>query len=117
MSESLSERISQRLFEIELGKLTRQLSPPHGIDLSSNDFLGLSNDKRLKDAFIRGVENLGVGSTGSRLLRGERNEFAEIEKRFADFKKTEAALYFSSGFQANVGLLQTFLEEKDVIFS
>src|SRR5262249_23679209 len=55
--------------------------------------------------------------TGSRLLRGERDAFASLERRFAAFKGTERALYFSSGYLANLAVLTTFPEEKDVIFS
>lgn len=113
----LQSRIQARLAENKVKDLERKLIPPHGIDLSSNDFLGLANDKRLKKAFIEGIENLGVGSTGSRLLRGERTEFSEVEAAFAVWKETEKSLYFSSGYQANVGLLQTFCEDRDVVFS
>lgn len=102
---------------IETEGLRRKLAPPHGIDLSSNDFLGLAKDERLKNAMIEGVRREGVGSTGSRLLRGERNSFAEIEKQFAVWKNTNRALYFNSGYQANIGVLQTFPEEDDVVFS
>ncbi len=66
---------------------------------------------------IRAVKREGVGSTGSRLLRGERDCFAAVEKQFADWKKTGRALYFNSGYQANIGLLQTFLEDDDTVFS
>jgi 8-amino-7-oxononanoate synthase len=58
----------------------------------------------------------GCGSTGSRLLRGDRPCFSAIEQRFAAFKGTEAALYFSSGYAANLAVLSTFLEDGDVVF-
>ena len=59
----------------------------------------------------------GCGSTGSRLLRGERECFAAVERRFARFKGAERALYFSSGYLANIGVLTTLAEAGDVIFS
>lgn len=58
----------------------------------------------------------GCGSTGSRLLRGHRSCFSDIERKFARFKGTEAALYFSSGFAANLSVLSAFLEEGDIVF-
>jgi len=58
----------------------------------------------------------GCGSTGSRLLRGDRSCFSAIEQRFAAFKGTEAALYFSSGYAANLAVLSTFLEDGDLVF-
>lgn len=117
MSSGLRARIIKNLVEIESKGLTRKLASPRGIDLSSNDFLCLARDARLKKAAINAIEREGIGSTGSRLLRGERDCFRAVEKRFAEFKKTENALYFSSGYQANIGLLTAFLEPGDVVFS
>lgn len=114
---TLEKRIKTRLGEIEAKGLTRNLSSPKGIDFSSNDYLGLSGDGRLKRAVIAGIEREGVGSTGSRLLRGERDCFREVEMEFAEWKGTENSLYFSTGYQANIGVMQTFLEEDDVVFS
>lgn len=114
---NLRTRIFERLSEIERKGLKRRLAPPRGIDLSSNDYLGLANDERLKNAMIEAVRSEGVGSTGSRLLRGERDCFAAVERQFAAWKSAERALYFNSGYQANIGLLQAFLEDGDVVFS
>ena len=117
MNKRLFDKISIRLAHIRAEGLNRKLVAPHGIDLSSNDYLGLANDERLKNAMIAGVRREGVGSTGSRLLRGERDCFREVEKQFAVWKNTGRALYFNSGYQANIGILQTFAEESDVVFS
>lgn len=95
----------------------RTLRPPEGIDLSSNDYLGLASDPRIKSAMIEGVEREGVGSTGSRLLRGDRDTFSTLERRFARFKGTGRALYFSSGYLANIAVMTTFAEAEDVIIS
>ena len=113
----LKERIQKNLAEIEAKGLTRKLVSPQGVDLSSNDFLCLSKDERLKLAMIEGIRREGVGSTASRLLRGERRCFAEVEKQFARWKGTQKSLYFATGYQANIGLLQTFLEKEDIVFS
>ena len=60
---------------------------------------------------------MGAGSTGSRLLRGERECFTALEQRFAAFKGTERALYFSSGYLANIAVLATFPEAGDTVYS
>ncbi len=93
-------------------------APPAGIDLSSNDYLNLSTHPRPRDAAHRRAPCAkDAGSTGSRLLRGERDCFAAVERRFARFKGTERALYFSTGYLANIGVLTTLAETGDVIFS
>ena len=97
--------------------LLRTLREPAGIDLSSNDYLNLSKHPVLATRFIEGAVREGCGSTGSRLLRGERACFAEVERRFARFKGAEKALYFSTGYLANIGVLTTLAEAGDVVFS
>jgi 8-amino-7-oxononanoate synthase len=97
--------------------LLRTLRAPSGIDLSSNDYLGLANHPHVKERMIEAVAREGAGSTGSRLLRGTRDSFAAIERRFASFKGTERSLYFSSGYLANLAVLTTFPEAGDVILS
>lgn len=113
----INDRIKKRLAEIESKGLKRKLTSPIGIDFSSNDYLGLATDQHLKIAMIEAVEREGIGSTASRLLRGERDCFRKVEKKFAEWKGTENSLYFSSGYQANIGIMQTFLEKDDVVFS
>jgi len=117
MPDTLAIRIQERLQAIRESRLERSLRPPSGIDFSSNDYLGLSNHPRVVQAMLEAIEREGVGSTGSRLLRGERQAFAEIEARFAAFKGAERALYFSSGYLANLAVLTTFVEGGDVILS
>src|SRR5215510_6456573 len=116
-TDSLAARIAERLQAIREGRLERSLRPPSGIDFSSNDYLGLSRHPRVIQAMVDAIERDGVGSTGSRLLRGDREAFADIERRFAAFKGTERALYFSSGYLANLAVLTTFAEGGDVILS
>jgi len=113
----MRERLAQRLAGIDAGGLRRTLRPPAGIDLCSNDYLGLANHPSLKQRMADAVIADGVGSTGSRLLRGERISFARVEENFARFKGTERSLYFSSGYLANLAVLTTFPEAGDVIFS
>ena len=116
-SESLESRVRARVNALAGAKLLRALRSPHGIDFSSNDYLGLSNHPLLKERMIEAVRREGCGSTGSRLLRGHRESFSAVEERFAELKQTERALYFSSGYLANIAVLTTFPEKDDVILS
>jgi 8-amino-7-oxononanoate synthase len=113
----LETRLASRLREIESAGLTRTLRPPSGIDLSSNDYLALAAHPLLKRRMSAAVLREGCGSSGSRLLRGERESFSSIERRFAAFKGAERSLYFSSGYLANLAVLTTFAEESDIVFS
>jgi 8-amino-7-oxononanoate synthase len=117
MSGLVETRIAHRLQEIEAAGLFRRLSVPVGVDLSSNDYLGLAHHPLLKKRMAEAICREGCGSTGSRLLRGHRESFTAIECRFAGFKGTEAALYFGSGYAANLAVLSTFLESDDYAFS
>jgi len=117
MPDAVVSRLRERLAAIDEAGLRRTLRPPSGIDLCSNDYLGLANHPILKQRMAEAVLAEGVGSTGSRLLRGERTSFACVEEKFARFKGTERSLYFSSGYLANLAVLTTFPEAGDVIFS
>jgi 8-amino-7-oxononanoate synthase len=115
--DSLEARVGERMSAIRDAQLLRTLRPPAGVDFSSNDYLGLAANPLIKRAMIGAVEQHGCGSTGSRLLRGERDAFSAVERTFAAFKHTERALYFSSGYLANLAVLTTLPEDGDVIFS
>jgi 8-amino-7-oxononanoate synthase len=112
---ALERRIHSRLERLQAEGLQRSLCPPQGVDLCSNDYLQLAADPRLKQRMAEAVLRLGCGSTGSRLLRGERAEFSAIEERFARWAGAESALYFSTGYAANLAVLSTFLEEPDTV--
>jgi 8-amino-7-oxononanoate synthase len=113
----LWRRVAERMRSLDEGGLLRTLRAPSGIDLASNDYLGLANHPRIRQRLIDAVAREGVGSTGSRLLRGERETFTAIEARFARFKGTERSLYFSSGYLANLAVMTTFAEAGDVMIS
>lgn len=114
---AMEARVVARLEALGARQLLRSLRAPAGIDLSSNDYLGLANDHRIKRRMIEAVEQEGCGSTGSRLLRGHREAFEAVEQAFAAFKGVERALYFSSGYLANLAVLTTFAERGDVLLS
>lgn len=85
------------------------------LNFSSNDYLGLANDPRLKEAAIRGIERYGAGSGASRLICGSLAPHHELEQAIAAFKGTEAALAFSSGYAAAVGTICALLDTQDVV--
>jgi 8-amino-7-oxononanoate synthase len=96
----------------------RSLEIAAGINLCSNDYLALSTNPALRDAVIDSVARSSrVGSTGSRLLSGHTLEWQELEEEFAAFAGVEAALYFTSGYAANIGLLSSVLQRSDIVFS
>jgi 8-amino-7-oxononanoate synthase len=115
--KQLEDRIRVRLGELRASDSIRAMRAPIGVDLSSNDYLRLSVHPRVIEAFAAGVAAEGCGSTGSRLLRGERYAFATVEQRFAEFKGTDRSLFFSSGYLANIAVLTALPEAGDVIFS
>ncbi len=85
------------------------------LNFSSNDYLGLANHASLKKAAIRAVEKFGAGSGASRLICGSLAPFHELEEALADFKGTEAALSFSSGYATAVGTICALLGKDDVM--
>lgn len=117
VNERLEARVLTRLAELRDAQLLRTLRAPDGFDLSSNDYLGLSSHPLLQERVIESVRRDGVGSTGSRLLRGHRERFEAVERAFARLKDAGRSLYFSSGYLANIAVLTTFPEEHDVILS
>lgn len=113
----LERRLAERLAAWERAGLRRTLRTPGGVDLSSNDYLQLARHPDVVRAFARGAMEEGVGSSGSRLLRGERAIFEAVEQRVAAWKGSERALFFSSGYLANLAVLTTLAERDDLIFS
>lgn len=118
LQNRLRERIDTELRALREQSQFRALDIPRGLDLSSNDYLGLAADPRLKQAVIAALSSSSrVASTGSRLLSGNSPDWEAVESEFASFVGAESALYFSSGYSANVGLLSAVLHEGDLVFS
>ena len=105
------------LNELQRAGLLRELRLPNGIDLVSNDYLGLAAHPHLTQAMRVALGELPAGSAGSRLLRGHHEIFERIEARLAAFSGTESALLFGSGYAANIGLLQALVSPDDLILS
>ncbi len=112
------KRWTNEIAEIEERGLRRRLRyrAAAQIDLSTNDYLGLASHPKVVEAAIHATREYGVGATASRLLGGNLRVHHELEREIADFKSAEAALVFSSGYAANVGLLSTICEGEDAIF-
>ncbi len=87
------------------------------INFASNDYLGLAGDERLMTAAIAAIQELGTGSTGSRLLSGHRELHRKLEQAIASFKQTEDAVIFSSGYLANLGAITALVGKRDLILS
>jgi 8-amino-7-oxononanoate synthase len=85
------------------------------LNFSSNDYLGLANHPALKAAAVKAVENFGAGAGASRLICGSLAPFHELEEALAAFKKTEAALTFSTGFAAALGTITALVGKDDII--
>ncbi len=85
--------------------------------LCSNNYLGLSNHPRLKEAAINAIKTHGVGSGSVRPIAGNMDLHLELEEKLAKFKRTEAALVYQTGFAANAGLIPQLAGEGDVIVS
>lgn len=87
------------------------------LNFASNDYLGLAGDDRLIAAAIEATRRWGTGSTGSRLLSGHRSIHRDLEWAIADFKQTEDALVFSSGYLTNLGTIAALVGKRDLIFT
>jgi 8-amino-7-oxononanoate synthase len=83
--------------------------------LGSNNYLGLTGDSRVKDAAREALERFGTGLTGSRLLNGTIPIHEQLEAEIAEFMRTEDAIVFTTGYQANVGTIGTILQPGDTV--
>ncbi|GBE01079.1 8-amino-7-oxononanoate synthase [bacterium BMS3Abin08] len=91
------------------------LNGRHMVMVGSNNYLGLTNDPRVKEAAIRAVEKYGTGCAGSRFLNGTLDIHVELEEKLAGFTGKEAALIFSTGFQVNLGVISAIVGKDDTI--
>ncbi|MCI2417676.1 8-amino-7-oxononanoate synthase [Saccharopolyspora sp. K220] len=110
--------IDQRIEQRQRAGLTRTLRPRRsddtGLDLASNDYLGLARDPRVVSAAADAVRRWGAGSTGSRLVTGTTELHGELEEQLADFYGAEAALVFSSGYTANLAAITALADTRIV---
>jgi 8-amino-7-oxononanoate synthase len=124
----MSSTIDSELAELRAHALLRQLreidSPQQPsmefagkkmVNFSSNDYLGLATEASLREAAKLAIDQYGVGSGASRLVCGSLSPHMRLEERLAEFKRTEAALTFSSGYAAALGTLGALLRKDDVV--
>ena len=84
------------------------------IMIGSNNYLGLTNHPRVKEAAIKAIEKFGSGCAGSRFLNGNLEIHEELEMKLARFFRKEAALVFATGYQTNLGTISALLGRNDV---
>jgi len=120
-SDALSawkDRLHQGLSALEARSQRRSLAEIRGVNFCSNDYLGLAEHSDLRSEVAEAVRNAGkIGGTGSRLLSGQSEEWRDLEDEFAKFAGTESALFFTTGYAANLGLLASLVGKDDVVFS
>ncbi|WP_368504388.1 8-amino-7-oxononanoate synthase [Alkalihalophilus sp. As8PL] len=127
---SLDQMLAQRLTDTKKAGLyrtfrtmesapnrTNRIDGSEQLVFSSNNYLGLAADRRLADAAKLAIEEFGTGSSGSRLTTGNTTWHQKLETKLASFKQTEAALLFSSGYLANIGVLSSIPKQGDIILS
>ena len=87
------------------------------VNLSSNNYLGLTTHPRLRERALEATRRFGVGTGSVRTIAGTMAIHMELERRLAEFKQTEAVVVFQSGFAANAGTVSAILTKEDVIIS
>lgn len=87
------------------------------INLSSNNYLGLATDERLKEAAKQAIEEYGVGAGAVRTINGTLKIHVELEEKLAEFKHTEAAIAYQSGFNCNMAAISAVMDKHDAILS
>jgi 8-amino-7-oxononanoate synthase len=84
--------------------------------LGSNNYLGLTNDPRIKEAAIEAIRKYGSGCAGSRFLNGTLDLHVRLEERLAEFTRREAAVTFATGFQVNLGAISCLVGKGDTVY-
>lgn len=128
MTDSFQEKLAGELAGIEsadLRRTVREVASAQGarvrlegrevLNFSSNDYLGLANHPALKESAVQAIENFGTGAGAARLISGSQSPHHELENVLADFKGTESALAFSSGYAAALGTIPALVGTGDVV--
>jgi glycine C-acetyltransferase len=87
------------------------------LNFCSNNYLGLANHARLRQAAAKAIEDMGIGPAAVRSIAGTTTQHVELDERLARFKGVEAAITFQSGFTANLGTIPALVGKEDAIFS
>ncbi len=117
--DSLKQQGLYRRLRILDGEQKAKASFDHRqvVNLSSNNYLGLTTHPRLREAALDATRRLGVGSGSVRTIAGTMDIHMELEQRLAAFKRTEAVVVFQSGFAANAGTVAAVLSKDDFVVS
>ena len=117
--DTLKQQGLYRHLRILEGEQSHQSTFDHRqvVNLSSNNYLGLTTHPRLREKALDAVRQLGVGSGSVRSIAGTMDIHMELERRLAAFKRTEAVVVFQSGFAANAGTVAAVLSKEDVVIS
>jgi 8-amino-7-oxononanoate synthase len=113
----MDQRILTELAGLESQSQLRSLEATRGIDLGSNDYLGLASDPRIADAAAAALRTAGTGAAAARLITGHHELHDALERALARLMGTEAALLFPSGYMANVGAIPALVGRGDAIYS
>jgi 8-amino-7-oxononanoate synthase len=113
----MKKYLENELSKIKNAGLQRSLRviAPGILNFSTNNYLSLSEDPRVRSAAAEAAQKYGAGGTSSRLIAGTTDLHAELETALASFKRTEAALVYPSGFQTNIGVISALLGEGDCV--
>jgi len=117
--DSLKQQGLYRRFRVLEGeqKSDATFDGRHVVNLSSNNYLGLTTHPRLRERALDAIRTFGVGSGSVRTIAGTMDIHLELERRLAAFKRTEAVVVFQSGFAANAGTVSAILTKDDVVVS
>jgi len=96
------------------GKILK-ISGKEFIDFCSNDYLGFADDKITKSAAYAAMEKWGTGATASRLISGDLSLMRKLEEKIAEWKQTESALVFPTGYMANLGAITALISNNDTV--
>ena len=130
MSKKLDAFLEENLTELKEQGLYNEIDPVEGpngaiikiggkdlINLSSNNYLGLATDEDLKKVAIQAIEKYGVGAGAVRTINGTLDLHVQLEEKLAEFKGTEAAISFQSGFNCNMAAISAVMDKNDAILS
>jgi 8-amino-7-oxononanoate synthase len=124
-----AEFLKESLLQLEKNNLKRRLRDVMGpqdarivldgrevLNFCSNNYLGLANDPRLKEAAMEAIKTQGIGAGASRLVCGNMRAHERLEQKIAKFKNKERALLFNTGYMANVGIISSLFSRSDTVF-
>ncbi|WP_201714541.1 glycine C-acetyltransferase [Rossellomorea arthrocnemi] len=129
-SKTLDHFLQENLEDLKSRGLYNEIDPLQGangpvitingkklVNLSSNNYLGLATDERLKKVAIEAVKEYGVGSGAVRTINGTLDLHVKLEEKLAEFKGTEAAIAYQSGFNCNMAAISAVMDKNDAILS